>query len=261
MSQESSFSRKLASGAIAGVFGTTVIFPLDIIKTRLQANPQLYKGILNCGNQIIKNGGMRGLYRGLMPNLVGIIPEKGIKLAVNDFAREFWGKRLNCSPNQLPIQYGIISGATAGFCQVIATNPMEMVKIQLQLKTQSAWKVVKSLGLKGLYKNSTATLGRDVPFSIIFFTTVSVLKEFWTIKNEPTPLSVVFGSGIIAGGFAAAAVTPMDCIKTKLQMIPTDGSCNPYTGWRQCFTSVYKTQGVKGLFRGVGPRVLIVSVF
>jgi hypothetical protein len=40
---------------------------------------------------MLKAEGLKGFYRGLAPNLVGIIPEKAIKLAVNDYARERWG--------------------------------------------------------------------------------------------------------------------------------------------------------------------------
>jgi len=39
------------------------------------------------------NGGLRALYRGIAPNLIGILPEKSIKLAGNDFFRSFYGKK------------------------------------------------------------------------------------------------------------------------------------------------------------------------
>jgi solute carrier family 25 aspartate/glutamate transporter 12/13 len=57
----------------------------------------------------------------------------------------------------------MLAGAAAGFCQVIATNPMEIVKIRMQLG-QSATQVLSDLGVKGLYKGTRATLCRDVPF-------------------------------------------------------------------------------------------------
>ena len=68
-----SLSTKLLCGAIAGVIGTSIIFPFDCIKTRLQNDSKnQYKGMVDCGSQIVKNQGLRGLYRGLAPNLVGI---------------------------------------------------------------------------------------------------------------------------------------------------------------------------------------------
>jgi hypothetical protein len=63
---------KLLCGAIAGVIGTSIIFPFDCIKTRLQNDSKnQYKGMMDCGAQVVKHQGLRGFYRGLAPNLVG----------------------------------------------------------------------------------------------------------------------------------------------------------------------------------------------
>lgn len=173
-------------------------------------------------------------------NQKGIIPEKAIKLAVNDYCRESFGAKLNVHPDKLPLQYGMAAGATAGFCQVIATNPMEIVKIQLQLagstgQKLSARHVVETLGLKGMYKGTLATLARDVPFSILFFSMVSALKNMASPSDgSPVPLSATFGSGIVAGAVAAAAVTPMDVVKTRLQVIPKPGD-RIYLGQIDCY--------------------------
>jgi solute carrier family 25 aspartate/glutamate transporter 12/13 len=71
---------KLVVGALAGAFGTTCIFPIDMIKTRLQSRG-LYTGPLDCFKKIFSNeGGIRAFYKGLGPNLIGVIPEKAIKL-------------------------------------------------------------------------------------------------------------------------------------------------------------------------------------
>ncbi|KAJ3257786.1 hypothetical protein HK103_004254 [Boothiomyces macroporosus] len=169
----------------------------------------------------------------------GIIPEKAIKLAVNDYAREYWGRRLNIHPDELPLSYGMLSGATAGFCQVIATNPMEIVKIQLQLaglqgNSLSASNVVKEMGIKGLYRGTTATLARDVPFSIVFFSLVSLFKQLGTPKDQPTPFSTIFASGISAGAIASALVTPMDVVKTRLQVMQKEGIV-VYKGQLDCY--------------------------
>jgi solute carrier family 25 aspartate/glutamate transporter 12/13 len=72
---------KLTVGALAGAFGTTCIFPIDMIKTRLQASNGVYSGPMDVIRRIMTSeGGIRGFYRGLGPNLVGVVPEKAIKL-------------------------------------------------------------------------------------------------------------------------------------------------------------------------------------
>lgn len=71
----------------------------------------------------------------------------------------------------------------AGACQVIFTNPLEIVKIRLQVAGEiaggskvRALSVVKDLGLLGLYKGARACLLRDVPFSAIYFPTYAHTK-------------------------------------------------------------------------------------
>lgn len=106
----------------------------------------------------------------MIPNLIGITPEKAIKLAVNDYTREYLAAQTKVSEDKLAIQYGMLAGATAGFCQVIATNPMEIVKIQMQVagsqklehgeQRPTAMGIVRSLGLRGLYRGTPATLLR-----------------------------------------------------------------------------------------------------
>lgn len=72
---------------------------------------------------------IRGLYAGSGVNLFLITPEKAIKLVANDFFR-------NClavpDQNQLSVVRGMIAGGGAGFCQVVITTPMELLKIQMQ---------------------------------------------------------------------------------------------------------------------------------
>uniref|UniRef100_A0A914Z2Y9 Uncharacterized protein n=1 Tax=Panagrolaimus superbus TaxID=310955 RepID=A0A914Z2Y9_9BILA len=135
-------------------------------------NEVSYKNSFDCFIKVIKLEGFRGLYRGLLPQIVGVAPEKAIKLSTNDFMRgqlTFNGKiSLICE---------IIAGGCAGAAQVIFTNPLEIVKIRLQVAGESkepkkinVFTVLKDLGFIGLYEGVQACLLRDVMFSMIYFT-------------------------------------------------------------------------------------------
>eukprot|EP00494_Astrolonche_serrata_P025819 UN26080 len=166
--------QKLLVGAIAGIVGTTCIFPLDMVKTRLQSSGQAgmpsYSGPVDCIKQMYKAEGLRGFYNGLVPNLTGVAPEKALKLAVNEKVREM----LEDEDGNIELYQEVMAGASAGFCQVVATNLMEIVKLRMQLQSayppaerRSAIGVVRYLGITGLYRGAPATWARDVPYSMI----------------------------------------------------------------------------------------------
>lgn len=196
---------------------TLSIFPVDLVKTRLQNSTARMTGAMLV-RRILQAEGPRGLYRGLLANLVGVTPEKAIKLAANDYFRAVLSRvspSAAGNPDRLSPQLGMAAGAMAGLAQVIATNPMETVKIQMQIATAGSalsppttLSVVRSLGLRGLYRGSLATLSRDIPFSMIFFQLFASLKQ--ALAGRIGEFPGVFVAGIAAGAIGAVAVTPMD---------------------------------------------------
>ena len=119
--KEIAFYEKLAVGAVAGVVGTSCVFPLDMVKTRLQSQSvrTTASAPIHCFKMIIAREGATGLYRGLGANLVGVIPEKAIKLAANDTLRDL----LKDSNGKLTLRDEVLAGGGAGLFQVVATNP------------------------------------------------------------------------------------------------------------------------------------------
>ena len=115
---------------------------------------------------------------GLVPNLAGIIPEKALKLGINDILRELYAD----DNGDVSLARGILIGACAGLGQCIATNPMEIVKIRGQTAALNGEafnmaETVREMGLRGLYRGAASTLFRDIPFSAAFFASYGVLKD------------------------------------------------------------------------------------
>lgn len=255
------FASKLLTGAVAGVIGTCCVFPIDIVKTRLQNQvigpdgSRMYRNPWHCFRSILSKEGAAGLYRGLGANLVGVSPEKAIKLAVNDYLRE----KLADENGDLSLPRQILAGAGAGFFQVSATNPMELVKIRMQMQALEGTKtstinVVKELGLTGLYKGVLATWARDVPYSIIFFPGYATIKDALADENGHTSMPRIILAGGTAGAMAGGAVTPQDVIKTRLQTKSMEGR---YTGVIHCGRTIIKEEGVGALFKGSLNRMLV----
>jgi len=109
-------------GSIAGAFGAFMVYPIDLVKTRMQnqrgADPgqRLYNNSIDCFRKVIRNEGFRGLYSGVLPQLVGVAPEKAIKLTVNDLVRNFFTDK----QGQIWWGHEVIAGGTAGGCQVVS---------------------------------------------------------------------------------------------------------------------------------------------
>ncbi|XP_046601741.1 calcium-binding mitochondrial carrier protein Aralar1 isoform X2 [Neodiprion lecontei] len=252
-------------GSIGGAVGATAVYPVDLVKTRMQnqrtgsfIGELMYRNSIDCFKKVIRHEGVFGLYRGLAPQLMGVAPEKAIKLTVNDFVRD---KCMDKNGN-IPLLGEILSGACAGGSQVIFTNPLEIVKIRLQVAGEiaggskvRALSVVKELGLFGLYKGARACLLRDVPFSAIYFPTYAHLKAKMADEGGyNTPVSLLV-SGAIAGIPAAALVTPADVIKTRLQVVARQGQTT-YTGVMDCARKIYREEGARALWKGATARVL-----
>ncbi|KAJ5635499.1 uncharacterized protein N7484_008812 [Penicillium longicatenatum] len=260
-----------ALGSIAGAFGAFMVYPIDLVKTRLQnqrstrPGERLYNNSIDCAKKVIRNEGFTGLYSGVIPQLIGVAPEKAIKLTVNDLVR---GALTDKDTNRIWTPYEVLAGGTAGACQVVFTNPLEIVKIRLQVQGEvaknvegaprrSALWIVKNLGLMGLYKGASACLLRDVPFSAIYFPTYAHLKTEMFGETATNKLGVIqlLTAGAIAGMPAAYLTTPCDVIKTRLQVEARKGETK-YTSLRHCATTVWKEEGLKAFFKGGPARIM-----
>ncbi|KAH8311377.1 hypothetical protein KR044_005989, partial [Drosophila immigrans] len=259
---EATYRFTLAS--FAGATGATVVYPIDLVKTRMQNQRTgsmigeiAYRNSWDCFKKVIRHEGVLGLYRGLLPQLMGVAPEKAIKLTVNDFVRDkFTDQRSN-----IPVWGEIIAGGCGGAAQVIFTNPLEIVKIRLQVAGEiaggskiSALSVVRELGFFGLYKGAKACLLRDVNFSAIYFPTYAHIKGAFADKDGYNSPVSLLAAGAIAGIPAAALVTPADVIKTRLQVAARQGQTT-YTGLWDATKKIMAEEGPRAFWKGTAARV------
>lgn len=252
-------------GSIAGAAGATAVYPIDLVKTRMQnqravlAQQRLYANSFDCFLKVIRNEGPSGLYRGLLPQIVGVAPEKAIKLTTNDFVRDVFRDKDGFI--SLPLE--IVAGGCGGAAQVLFTNPLEIVKIRLQVAGEvgatgkdkvTALRVIRELGLTGLYKGARACFLRDIPFSGIYFPAYAHLKLHFTDENGHVGPGGLFVSAMMAGVPAAALATPADVIKTRLQVKARSGQ-QTYRGVFDCFRKIRKEEGGRAFWKGTGARV------
>ncbi|KAM9531177.1 mitochondrial glutamate carrier 1-like isoform 1-T1 [Salvelinus alpinus] len=280
-----SLPAKLINGGIAGLIGVSCVFPIDLAKTRLQNQQngsRLYTSMSDCLIKTIRSEGYFGMYRGSAVNLTLVTPEKAIKLAANDFFRQYLSK----DGQKLTLVKEMLAGCGAGTCQVVVTTPMEMLKIQLQdagrieaqrklmpetvvpgtvpTKSPTAMQLTRELlkekGIAGLYKGLGATLLRDVPFSIIYFPLFANLNTLGKRGAEgPAPFYVSFLAGCLAGSTAAVAVNPVDVIKTRIQSMNRGSTEETYSGVTDCISKIMKNEGPSAFLKGAYCRALVIA--
>lgn len=68
----------------------------------------MYRNSIDCAKKVIRHEGVFGLYRGLLPQLVGVCPEKAIKLTMNDFVRD----KLTSKKGEIPLWSEIVAGGS-----------------------------------------------------------------------------------------------------------------------------------------------------
>ena len=118
-----------ALGSIAGAFGAFMVYPIDLVKTRMQnqrssrVGEKLYTNSIDCARKVIRNEGPRGLYSGVLPQLVGVAPEKAIKLTVNDLVRGYYS---NPESGAISWPHEVLAGGLAGGCQVVSSPDLSL---------------------------------------------------------------------------------------------------------------------------------------
>ncbi|KAH8313226.1 hypothetical protein KR067_002111, partial [Drosophila pandora] len=269
---------KIINGGIAGIIGVTCVYPLDMVKTRLQNQPigpsgeRMYTSIADCFRKTIASEGFFGMYRGSFVNILLITPEKAIKLTANDYFRF----KLATDDGVLPLPLAGLAGGLAGLFQIVVTTPMELLKIQMQdagrvaslaraegreVKKVTALgltkKMLRERGIFGLYKGITATGIRDITFSVIYFPLMATINDSGPRKSDGSGEAVFYWSlmsGLLAGMTAAFLVTPLDVIKTRLQ-----AGVKEYAGVGDCIRTTLKNEGITAFFKGGLCRVMVVA--
>ncbi|KAL9596423.1 MAG: hypothetical protein Q9219_005807 [cf. Caloplaca sp. 3 TL-2023] len=237
-----------SSGAVSGV----VSCPLDVIKTKLQAQggfqiprqdvklaTAAYRGVYGTAATIWKEDGIRGMYRGLGPMLLGYIPTWAVYLTVYNETQAFFRTKTN---NRFLAD--VYASLTAGACSTMTTNPIWVIKTRLMAQSNArnalnhsrppwhyrntldaARKMYRVEGLLSFYSGLTPALF-GLTHVAIQFPLYEVLKARFTgigvgIKETDEDRSHHF-YGLALAVFlskvcASTATYPHEVVRTRLQ--------------------------------------------
>ncbi|NXX90932.1 CMC2 protein, partial [Centropus bengalensis] len=248
---------RFALGSVAGAVGATAVYPIDLVKTRMQnqrstgsfVGELMYKNSFDCFKKVLRYEGFFGLYRGLLPQLLGVAPEKAIKLTVNDFVRD----KFMAKDGSVPLAAEILAGGCVSIFNFFHMRFMKAWCVRVTMRTKASFTHSQNL-LSLSTQGAKACFLRDIPFSAIYFPCYAHLKASFANEDGRVSPGNLLLAGSIAGMPAASLVTPADVIKTRLQVAARAGQTT-YSGVVDCFVKILREEGPKALWKGAGARV------
>lgn len=183
-------SGRLIAGGFAGAIAQTAIYPLDLVKTRLQTyvcDGTKVPKLTTLSRHILVQEGPLAFYRGLVPSLLGIIPYAGIDLAayetLKDMSRTYI---LNDSEPGPLVQLGCgtVSGALGATC----VYPLQVIRTRMQAQRGDSanaykgmsdvfWRTLQHEGFSGFYKGLFPNLLKVVPSASITYVVYETMKK------------------------------------------------------------------------------------
>ncbi|CAI4886438.1 AFH_G0029060.mRNA.1.CDS.1 [Saccharomyces cerevisiae] len=256
---------QLIAGAFAGIMEHSVMFPIDALKTRIQsanAKSLSAKNMLSQISHISTSEGTLALWKGVQSVILGAGPAHAVYFGTYEFCKK---NLIDSSDTQTHHPFKTaVSGACATTASDALMNPFDTIKQRIQLNTSaSVWQTTKQIyqseGLAAFYYSYPTTLVMNIPFAAFNFVIYESSTKFLNPSNEYNPLIHCL-CGSISGSTCAAITTPLDCIKTVLQIRGSQTVSLEIMRKADTFSkaasAIYQVYGWKGFWRGWKPRIV-----
>jgi len=251
----------MLAGSCAGAVEHTTMFPIDTVKTRMQATElhggTQYRSVYSALRHILKFEGFRRLYSGFTAIIAAAVPSHAFYFVVYECMRVL----LEIDRHQHHPIKTMMAGGAATMAHDFIVTPLDVIKQRMQLKSstfsnpvEAARCVCRESGWAAFIRSYPTTVLLNVPYMSTQFMVYESAKLFLRdsiFSNEESWEHHLLAGGI-AGGIAGVASNPLDVIKTRIQ---TDPRC----GFRRISTTIREihfTEGIKGFTRGASARAL-----
>ncbi|OXV09693.1 hypothetical protein Egran_02521 [Elaphomyces granulatus] len=263
-------SKYFLSCTLGGIIGPThtAITPLDLVKCRRQVDPKIYSSNISAWRKIFANEGVRGVFFGWSPTLVGYSLQGAGKYGFYEVFKHLYGDKMFPNMNRTVVYLG--ASATAEFLADIALCPLEAIKIRMQTtlppyaqNLREGWsKVVAQEGIKGLYKGLYPLWARQIPYTMTKFATFEeVVRLIYRTLGKPKEsynglqqTGISFLGGYIAGIACAIISHPADVMVSKLN---ADRQAQETAS--AAVARIYRNIGFSGLWNGLPVRIVMLG--
>ncbi|XP_026153377.1 calcium-binding mitochondrial carrier protein SCaMC-2-B isoform X1 [Mastacembelus armatus] len=259
--------RHLVAGGGAGAVSRTCTAPLDRLKVLMQVHASKSNSMRIAGGfvQMIREGGVRSLWRGNGINVIKIAPESAIKFMAYEQIKRVIGS----NQETLGITERLVAGSLAGAIAQSSIYPMEVLKTRLALgKTgqysgilDCARHIFQKEGVAAFYKGYIPNMLGIIPYAGIDLAVYETLKNSWlqrfaTDSADPG-VFVLLACGTTSSTCGQLASYPLALIRTRMQAQATlEGG--PQMNMTSLFRHIIRTEGAMGLYRGLAPNFMKV---
>merc|ERR1719384_95467 len=194
---------RLVAGGFAGMIASSIVYPIEVVKTMLTMYPGKYSGIMGAFRGVLQEVGPKGLYAGLNPTLVAMFPYVGVefmiyetsKIAIETILRKSNKVDEDNTDYSLPIILSLGLGALAGAAAQSSAHPLDVVRKRLQVQGINGNPVLyKSTfdcfvgiasreGMASLYKGLGPACVATIPGTGIAYITYEFMKQFLGLKS------------------------------------------------------------------------------
>eukprot|EP01135_Chromosphaera_perkinsii_P001574 Nk52_evm44s207 gene=Nk52_evmTU44s207 len=264
----------LLAGGISGAVSRTCVSPLERLKILFQVRstaepPKVVQTLVDIG----KKEGIVGYFKGNGTNVIRMVPYSAVQFA----SYERYKKLVNLDEGHSTLKR-LFCGAMAGVTSVATTYPLDLVRTRLAAQGEGPLRKYTSIphaiktifreegGIRGLYGGMVPTLLGVAPYVGLNFTTYETLKLYCVklgigVRDEDSkeltvPVRLICGG--IAGATAQTFAYPLDLIRRRMQMKGAVEHSYHYKGTADAFRTIVRTDGVRGLFKGMVPNYLKV---
>ncbi|XP_055402247.1 mitochondrial adenyl nucleotide antiporter SLC25A23 isoform X1 [Bubalus kerabau] len=180
---------RFVAGSLAGATAQTIIYPMEVLKTRLTLRRTgQYKGLLDCAWQILEREGPHAFYRGYLPNVLGIIPYAGIDLAVYETLKNRWLQQYSHDSADPGILVLLACGTISSTCGQIASYPLALVRTRMQAQASIEGApqlsmlgllrhILSQEGVRGLYRGIAPNFMKVIPAVSISYVVYENMKQ------------------------------------------------------------------------------------
>ena len=192
---------KFVAGSVSGLISVTATYPLDAIRARLAnqvAGETKYRGIVHTGVVIFRTeGGMRGLYRGLLPTLIGIIPYSGLAFYFFELNKSLvvthcpWARVVETDGSvRVSLTARLLCSGLAGAFSQTISYPLDVVRRRMQVggleggMMKIFWTTYLEAGvIRGLFRGMTVNYMRAIPQTAVLFSVYETMKEWMGLQT------------------------------------------------------------------------------